>query len=223
MANRFAEQTTPGGHRCDELASALQKAVRRGEEREALYWASELDLAGFANYAWKRLLVISSEDVGLASTETVLAVRALRENWLEMRKAVKPPYEGFVRVFLLHAVCLLARAPKSRMLDHALIAMYAGERPQIEVPDYALDRHTARGRRMGRVMSTSSTSALSSRTRPGSTTRTRTRRGRRCFGSTSGGGRRASSSSSERIPGHRPLSCNLDSYGEGRRAASEAV
>jgi replication-associated recombination protein RarA len=153
MAERgqsFAEQLTPAGHRCDEAASALQKSIRRGEEREALFWASELDLAGYGNYVWKRLRIIVSEDVGLASTETVIAVRALYENWAELRKTVKSPYEGFVRVVLLHAVCLLARAPKSRMLDHVLIAMYAGERPQFEVPDYALDRHTARGRRLGR-------------------------------------------------------------------------
>ena len=39
-------------------------------------------------------------------------------------------YAGFHRVFLLHAVVLLARARKSRMLDHALVAMYGGERPR---------------------------------------------------------------------------------------------
>jgi replication-associated recombination protein RarA len=151
MATRFAEQETPNGHLCGEAASALQKSIRRGLEREALYWASELDLAGYGNYVWKRLRIIASEDVGLASTETMIAVRVLYENWLEMRKAVKEPrQQGFVRVFLVHAVCLLARAPKSRMLDHALIVMYAGERPRFEVPDHAIDMHTARGRRMSR-------------------------------------------------------------------------
>jgi replication-associated recombination protein RarA len=118
-----------------------------------LFWASELDLAGYGNYVWKRLRIIASEDVGLASTETVVAVRALYENWLEMRKAVKEPrQQGFVRIFLVNAVCLLARAPKSRTLDHALIATYAGEREPLGVPDYALDRHTARGARKGRGM-----------------------------------------------------------------------
>jgi len=146
----FSEQTTPAGHLCGEAASALQKSIRRGEEREALYWASELDLAGFGNYVWKRLRIIASEDVGLASTETVIAVRVLYENWREEVKKTKPPYEGFVRIFLVHTVCLLCRAPKSRMLDHALIVTYAGEREPLEVPDHALDMHTAKGRRLGR-------------------------------------------------------------------------
>ena len=62
---RFAEQITPGGYRCDECASALQKTIRRGEERDALHFATELALAGYGGYVWKRLRIIASEDVGL--------------------------------------------------------------------------------------------------------------------------------------------------------------
>ncbi len=53
-------------------------------------------------------------------------------------------------MFIAHAVCLLARAPKSRMLDHALWLMYEGKREHHEIPDEALDMHTARGARQGR-------------------------------------------------------------------------
>jgi replication-associated recombination protein RarA len=148
---RFADLMTPGGYRCDEVASALQKTIRRGHEREALFWATELELAGFGNYVWKRLRIIASEDVGVADPSVALTVRALYENWLDETKRQKDDrYAGFHRVFLLHAVVLLARAPKSRMLDHALMVMYGGERPRPEVPDYALDMHTKRGRQMGR-------------------------------------------------------------------------
>jgi replication-associated recombination protein RarA len=146
---RFADVQTPGGYLCGEVASALQKEIRRGHERNALYWATELDLAGYGGYVWKRLRIIASEDVGLADTQAAVAVRALYENWLEQRKR-KDDNPSFARVFLVHAVCVLARAPKSRMLDHVLMVMYEGERPHPDVPDYALDKHTARGRRMGR-------------------------------------------------------------------------
>jgi replication-associated recombination protein RarA len=148
---RFADQVTSGGYPCGEVASALQKEIRRGNEREALFWASELDLAGYTNYVWKRLRIIASEDVGVADTSVAVAVRALYENWLEMKRTVKEQrHAGFYRVFLFHAVVLLARAPKSRMLDHLLMVMYAGERPQLAIPDYALDKHTRRGRQLGR-------------------------------------------------------------------------
>jgi replication-associated recombination protein RarA len=144
----FSEMPTPGGYLNGEVASALQKAIRRGDERGALFWASELDLAGYANYVWKRLRIIASEDVGLADTEAVLAVHALWQSWLEHKKQTKESEP----LHLLHAVCLLARAKKSGIVVHAWMAFYEGDRQAmaIEVPDHALDMHTARGRRMGR-------------------------------------------------------------------------
>lgn len=75
----------------------------------------------------------------------VVQVPALYQNWLDQTYK-KTDHPGFARVFILHAVCILARAPKSRMLDHALMALYEGERPELPIPDYALDLHTRRGR-----------------------------------------------------------------------------
>jgi len=147
----FSQLHTPGGYQNGEVASALQKEIRRGKEKEALFWATELELGGNGKYLWKRLLIIASEDIGIADTSVAVAVRALYENWQEMTAKVRyEQHAGFHRVFVAHAVCLLARAPKSRMLDHALMVMYSGERPRPPIPDYALDRHTSAGRNLGR-------------------------------------------------------------------------
>lgn len=145
----FAEMTTPGGYKCGEVASALQKCIRRGLEEDALFWATELDMAGFGEYVWKRLRIICSEDVGLASPGLAAEIRALYDNWLDQRKK-KDERHGPERLFLVHAVFILSRAPKSRMVDHALITLYEGRRELREIPDFALDRHTLRGRRMRR-------------------------------------------------------------------------
>jgi hypothetical protein len=45
---RFADLPTPGGYLSGEVASALQKSIRRGLEREALHWATEL--AGYSEH-----------------------------------------------------------------------------------------------------------------------------------------------------------------------------
>lgn len=149
----FSQLHTPGGYKNGEVASALQKAIRRGDERGALFWATELELGGAGSYVWKRLRIIASEDVGLADSNVAVQVNALFQLWTEMRKQVRDEaYAGFYRVFMLHAVCILARAPKSRLLDHALMVMYAGERPSPPIPDHALDQHTERGAKMGRGM-----------------------------------------------------------------------
>lgn len=141
----FAELKTPGGYLCGEVASALQKCIRRGEEDAALFWATELDLAGFGEYVWKRLRIITSEDVGLAAPGLAADVRALYDNWLDQRKK-KDEIHGPERLFLVHAILLLSRAQKSRLVDHALICHYEGPRPTREIPDAALDKHTRRGR-----------------------------------------------------------------------------
>lgn len=145
----FAALHTPGGYFCGEVTSAMQKSIRRGLEPDALFWATELDMAGYGNYVWKRLRIIASEDVGVADSQVAVVVRALYENWVEARKNKDDHSEAW-RLFLVHAVIELCRAPKSRIVDHALMINYEGERPEREIPDYALDKHTFRGKRMGR-------------------------------------------------------------------------
>jgi replication-associated recombination protein RarA len=145
----FLTMRTVAGHQCGEVTSAMQKSIRRGLERESLYWATELDLTGYGEYVWKRLRIMASEDVGLADSNVAVQVRALYENWLQARKN-KADKSNCDRLFLTHAVLILVRAPKSRIVDHSLIVTYEGERPKREIPDWALDKHTGRGRAMGR-------------------------------------------------------------------------
>lgn len=141
----FAELTSPGGHKLGEVASALQKCIRRGLADDALYWGTELDLAGYPEYVWKRLRIIASEDIGLADPHAPLMVRSLYESWLELRKKDDKRHAP-ERLFLVHAILYLAGAPKTRIVDHALIVHYEGQRSKREIPDFALDLHTGRGR-----------------------------------------------------------------------------
>jgi replication-associated recombination protein RarA len=141
----FAEVQTPGGYRCGEVASAMQKSIRRGLADEALFWATELDLAGFGEYVFKRLKIIASEDIGLADLHAATLTNALYNHWAAQRKKDDTRHAP-ERLFLVHAVLYLAGCRKSRKVDHALIVMYEGARDRREIPDFALDRHTARGR-----------------------------------------------------------------------------
>lgn len=145
----FHALKTPGGYSYGDASSALQKSIRRGLEDDALFWATELDLAGQASHAWKRLKVIACEDVGLADPQAVVVIHALSQLWLELKKTETPERHP-QRLPFVQAVRYLANAPKSRANDNALVAFYFGPRPRREVPDYALDRHTAAGRRKGR-------------------------------------------------------------------------
>lgn len=139
---------TRKGYEFGEVASALQKSIRRSEEEDALFWAVELDESGFGEYVWKRLKIITSEDVGLAEPLMPGNIEALYNNWLNQRKK-KDTRNAPERLFLVHAVLLLVRAKKSRIVDHALISIYNSKEKK-KIPDYAYDKHTARGRALGR-------------------------------------------------------------------------
>ena len=156
---KFSQLRTPGGYVMGEVRSALQKDIRRGNEREALFWASEIDLAGYGSYLFRTLRTITSEDVGLAWPEGPAVIRALRLEFEAVRKeegGKYPPHNSGGMLYIAHAVIALCRAQKSRVVDNAC-AVYWVSGPVyraamgIEIPDYALDSHTAKGRAMGKT------------------------------------------------------------------------
>jgi replication-associated recombination protein RarA len=139
---------TVNGYEWAEVVSAIQKAIRRGWEEDAVYWASELDRSGYGQHCWKRLLIITTEDIGLAEPHLPATIRALYDNWMDFKKnkAAGEPQ----KMFLIHAVLLLVRAKKSRTVDNATITAYLEQMPYREIPDVAKDKHTLAGARMGR-------------------------------------------------------------------------
>jgi replication-associated recombination protein RarA len=130
-----------------ECSSAFQKSVRRGVERDAIFFGTELAGSGYAKYLWKRMLIISSEDIGLANVQISQQLQALYQNW---QVIAEKNYEEAI-IPIIHAILLLVRSPKSRLVDEAkMYALKSDYRPQ--VPDYALDTHTRRGKKMGRSL-----------------------------------------------------------------------
>lgn len=136
----------------DEVISALQKEIRRGNVENAALLAYEMLVTSAELEAklWGRLQVIAVEDVGPGDWNAPILINALHEIAQRFERAGYPPDRG---LFAIHAVRYLATRTKDRSSDemynwiqHA--AAEEGLRPII--PDYALDRHTARGAQMGR-------------------------------------------------------------------------
>lgn len=146
MSDRSGPPPTHRGNDAYQVVSCVQKMIRRGQEEEAIFWALELDQSGFTAWVWKRLLVIGSEDVGLADSTAVLLTHSLYRAWKDEREKDKQATGG---LFLVHAVIVLARAKKSRIADSAYIALGDAAPPR-PVPDIALDLHCRAGQRMGR-------------------------------------------------------------------------
>ena len=141
--------TTVNGHLLAEVVSALQKAIRRCQVDDALYWAVDMYLTGYDEYCWKRLKVIASEDIGPAEPHLPATLAALYQTYTELKKK-KDPHDPQKLPFV-HAVILVASARKSRIVDHALIHHFFNHvQLKREIPDCALDKHTLRGKQMGR-------------------------------------------------------------------------
>jgi replication-associated recombination protein RarA len=142
--------TTVNGHLLPEVVSALQKCVRRGLVDDALYWAVDMYLTGYDEYCWKRLRIMASEDVGPAEPHLPATVDVLYRTYSDLKKKNDEAHAP-QRLMLVHAAIVLAQAHKNRVVDHALIHHFGNhaklKRP---IPDCALDKHTAAGRRLGR-------------------------------------------------------------------------
>lgn len=149
MSPYYAQKTVKG-YDLFECASAFQKSVRRGEEEIALYFAVELFNSGNDAYLWKRMFVILSEDIGLAEPHLPATIRALYDTYLELKKKNDEKHRP-EKLMLIHAVLLMVRAKKSRLVDWALCAAFLDhDETNMPIPDYALDKHTQKGKAMGR-------------------------------------------------------------------------
>lgn len=131
----------------DEVASAMQKCVRRGLEYEACYWAFILHESGYHKYAWRRLLIIASEDIGNATPDAAVLISSLLFNYQFAITATNRTKNDAL-VFVFQAIIYLCRAPKTREADN-LVNLIRTEHSQdklLDIPDFALDMHTRRGR-----------------------------------------------------------------------------
>ena len=142
--------TTEHGLAADEVISALQKSIRRGLVDNALLLAWEMYITSpeMEEMLWSRLGVISVEDVGFGNQQAPVLVETL----FQVRKRhPRPEHDRFM--FAAHAVRVMAAGAKDRTTDEmaswAKQSVGLGERLP-EIPDFALDMHTRRGKEMGR-------------------------------------------------------------------------
>jgi replication-associated recombination protein RarA len=145
----WAEIKTRNGFAGDEIISMLQKSIRRSLEKPALAAAYEMYITSpqFEDKLWRRLLAISVEDIGFGDAkapELVYTLHCIRKEF--------PYTDGDRPIFFVQAIRYLCRLPKERSSDHIkniLIKEFAHGRG-VDIPDYAYDMHTKKGRQIGR-------------------------------------------------------------------------
>ena len=128
-----------------DILSALQKSIRGSDPDAGLHYLARLLEAGDLVSACRRLMVIASEDVGLAYPQAVSIVKSCIDaaNMLGLPEA---------RIPLAEAVILMATAPKSNSaimgIDAALGDIRKGNYG--DIPAYLMDSHYAGAKKLGR-------------------------------------------------------------------------
>ncbi len=134
----------------DEVISSLQKEIRRGHTENAALIAYEMATTSpeLEAYLWKRLLVISVEDIGWGDLQAPVLLHTL----FQIVKSLDRQ-DGERLLYAIHAVRYLCACKKDRSSDEMvnwIMREVEGGRLLPTIPEYAIDMHTARGQKMGR-------------------------------------------------------------------------
>ena len=145
----WSNTRTKNGLEADLVISAMQKCIRRGEEQLAMRMAYELYITStfHEEKMWNRLLVISVEDVCFGNPQAPILVKTLND----MRKEFAYG-DGDRPIFFLQAIRFMCQCKKERSTDHIknIIMKEFAQGYVPEIPDYAVDMLTIKGRAMGR-------------------------------------------------------------------------
>lgn len=135
--------------------SVLQKTIRRGLTEKAMYAAFRLCNEQNGDILWRRLSIISVEDIG--NLEGIIATEILKK---QSRDFGYNSWDG--RRCAVCAAKILSEVSKDRRADEFLELMDAFDKHNNDtelqlkkneleaIPDEALDMHTTRGRKMKR-------------------------------------------------------------------------
>lgn len=111
----YALKMDKDGNEHYDLLSAFQKSIRGSDENAALFYLARLLEAGDLLSPIRRLLVIASEDIGLAHPMAVCVVKACCDNAVQLGLPE-------ARLSLAQAVVYLATLPKSNSAHDAYFA-----------------------------------------------------------------------------------------------------
>lgn len=127
-----------------DILSAFQKSVRGSDPDAAVHYLARLVCAGDLQSICRRVLVMASEDIGLAYPQAAVIVKSCIDSALQL---------GFpeARIPLAQAVLLLATAPKSNSAINAIdAAIHDIESSDTgDIPEYLKDSHYGGSQKLG--------------------------------------------------------------------------
>lgn len=125
-----------------DILSALQKSVRGSDVNAALHYAARLIEAGDLQSLCRRIMVMASEDIGLAYPQAV----SITKSCIDAALMLGLPE---ARLPLSEAVIMLASAPKSNSVITAIDSAIADLPNGGSIPDHLRDSHYKGAKKLG--------------------------------------------------------------------------
>jgi putative ATPase len=144
VAQRSSMKYDRNGDEHYDILSAFQKSVRGSDENAALHYLARLLEAGDLISPCRRMLVIASEDIGLAYPMAAVITKSCVDSALQLGLPE-------ARIPLAQAVIMLCTAPKSNSaimaIDGAIADVRAGKTG--EIPQNLRDSHYKGAEKLG--------------------------------------------------------------------------
>ncbi|MCC7574851.1 hypothetical protein KO361_04635 [Candidatus Woesearchaeota archaeon] len=144
LTKRFADLKTISGYSADEVISALQKEIRRGNIENACFFGLELLESGdvFIDKFWERVSVIVVEDI--SDNQAICQVNALKNVFYELKSS--KVWDRHMQA--IKAIKILCEAKKDRFVSeiYDYLSLKRKDGMMLVIPEYALDMHTKKGK-----------------------------------------------------------------------------
>lgn len=126
-----------------DVLSAFQKSIRGSDPDAAIYYLAKILSAGDMISACRRMLVIASEDIGLAYPQAAMIAKACVDSALQLGMPE-------ARIPLAEAVIMLATAPKSNSAINAIDAAMQdiASKDTGTIPSHLQDSHYSGAEKM---------------------------------------------------------------------------
>ena len=144
LGQRSASKYDRDGDEHYDILSAFQKSIRGSDPNAAVFYLAKLVEAGDLISPCRRLLVIASEDIGLAYPQAISIVKSCVDSAMQL---------GYpeARIPLAEACIFLATCPKSNSainaIDSALQDVKEGK--GVNIPTHLLDAHYEGSKSLG--------------------------------------------------------------------------
>ena len=144
------KSVSPYGYNIALCVSALGKEIRRGKEKDAIFWGHQVAISGIQAeiFLWEVIRVFSLEDCGVANPNAISVITDAMKLYFDL-----PERDDRRYATLAFAIVYLARSKKSRYSNELFGQMKRQLRDDgltKDMPDYAIDLHLPEGKTRGR-------------------------------------------------------------------------